>query len=192
MIAGGTGITPMYQVIRACLRNPSDRSKITLIYANVNLEDILLKADLEELQNTYGLDRFKIYYVLNNPPQGWKGGVGFVTNEHIKEHIPNPGTTDSKLLLCGQPDSHSGYIRRLIHSFFRSSPNDCCNEVSGAFFSSSLQFLNLITRKNLELLGYPIPNTISKLQDKVHPQFHIFYLSHFIFIGLRLLAYLLL
>ena len=49
MIAGGTGISPMIQVIRAALKNPSDRTTITLIYANVNQEDILLKDDLEDL-----------------------------------------------------------------------------------------------------------------------------------------------
>lgn len=105
MIAGGTGIAPMIQIIRACLRNSADHSKITLIYANVNADDILLKAELDELQQIHGVDNFRIYYVLNNPPPGWNGGVGFVTKEHIKEHIPDPATADSKLLLCGKLDN---------------------------------------------------------------------------------------
>jgi cytochrome-b5 reductase len=90
----------MIQVIRAALKNPSDHTTITLIYANVNQEDILLKDDLEELLKVHE-KRFKIFYVLNNPPTGWKGGVGFVTKEIIKEHLPNPGETNSKLLICG-------------------------------------------------------------------------------------------
>jgi cytochrome-b5 reductase len=102
MIAGGTGISPMIQVIRAALKNPFDRTTITLIYANVNEEDILLRHDLEELTDVHE-KRFKIVYVLNNPPPGWKGGVGFVTKDHIKEHLPNPATTDSKILICGPP-----------------------------------------------------------------------------------------
>ncbi|KAG6876591.1 hypothetical protein C0992_012349, partial [Termitomyces sp. T32_za158] len=102
MIAGGTGITPMIQIIRAALRNPFDKTTVTLIYANVNEEDILLKDDLEELLDVHEA-KFKIFYVLNNPPAGWKGGVGFVTKEHIQEHLPNPATTNSKLLICGPP-----------------------------------------------------------------------------------------
>lgn len=102
MIAGGTGITPMIQIIRAALRNPFDPTTITLIYANVNEEDILLKDDLEELLDVHEA-KFKLIYVLNNPPPGWKGGVGFVTKEHIKEHLPNPSTSDSKVLICGPP-----------------------------------------------------------------------------------------
>ncbi|KAG5718591.1 NADH-cytochrome b5 reductase 1 [Termitomyces sp. T112] len=102
MIAGGTGITPMIQIIRAALRNPFDKTTVTLIYANVNEDDILLRDDLEELLDVHDA-KFKIFYVLNNPPPGWKGGVGFVTKDHIKEHLPNPATTNSKLLICGPP-----------------------------------------------------------------------------------------
>lgn len=102
MIAGGTGIAPMIQIIRTALKNPFDRTTITLIYANVNESDILLKNDLEELADVHE-KKFKLVYVLNNPPPGWKGGVGFVTKDHIKEHLPNPATSDSKLLICGPP-----------------------------------------------------------------------------------------
>ncbi|KXN89856.1 NADH-cytochrome b5 reductase 1 [Leucoagaricus sp. SymC.cos] len=102
MIAGGTGITPMMQIITAILRNPQDKTTLTLIYANVNQEDILLKDDLDEFVRSSN-GQFKIYYVLNNPPPGWKGGVGFVTKDHIKEHLENPNTTNSKLLMCGPP-----------------------------------------------------------------------------------------
>ncbi|CAI5525731.1 unnamed protein product [Closterium sp. Naga37s-1] len=43
MIAGGTGVTPMFQVARAILENPADRTSISLIFANVTADDILLK-----------------------------------------------------------------------------------------------------------------------------------------------------
>ncbi|PFH54645.1 hypothetical protein AMATHDRAFT_134112 [Amanita thiersii Skay4041] len=102
MIAGGTGITPMYQILRAALSNPDDHTKVNLIYANVNHEDILLKSELDKLAQDYE-SRFTLYYVLNNPPAGWKGGVGFVTKEHINQYLPNPAETESKLLICGPP-----------------------------------------------------------------------------------------
>lgn len=34
MIAGGTGITPMYQVIKAILKNKDDKTQMQLLYAN--------------------------------------------------------------------------------------------------------------------------------------------------------------
>jgi cytochrome-b5 reductase len=87
MISGGTGITPMLQVIKAIIRNRprnggNDTTKVDLIFANVNPEDILLKDQLEELEKED--DGFRVYYVLNNPPEGWTGGVGFVTPDMIK------------------------------------------------------------------------------------------------------------
>jgi cytochrome-b5 reductase len=53
MLAGGTGITPMLQIIRAIMKNPNDRTKVMLIYANVATNDILLQDDLEKLAATY-------------------------------------------------------------------------------------------------------------------------------------------
>lgn len=100
MIAGGTGITPMLQIVRAALKNPLDRTKLSLIYANVNYEDILLKKELDELAEKYP-SRFKVYYVLNNPPEGWTGGVGFVTKQQIEEKLP-PTDANIKVLLCGR------------------------------------------------------------------------------------------
>lgn len=84
MIAGGTGITPMLQIIKAIIRGRAagDTTEVDLIFANVNEEDILLKEDLDKLAAQDS--KFRVHYVLNNPPQGWTGGVGFVTQDMIK------------------------------------------------------------------------------------------------------------
>jgi len=102
MVAGGTGITPMLQIAHAIQRGRKygDKTEVSLIFANVNEEDILLREDLDKLAKEDPL--FKIYYVLNNPPAGWTGGVGFVTQDMIKEHLPKPAS-DVKILLCGPP-----------------------------------------------------------------------------------------
>jgi len=105
MIAGGTGITPMLQIIRAINRERpknggKDTTKVDLIFANVNPEDILLKDDLDAL-NRDDPD-FNVYYVLNNPPEKWDGGVGFVTADMIKSKLPPPAA-DMKILICGPP-----------------------------------------------------------------------------------------
>lgn len=84
MIAGGTGITPMLQIIQAISRGRSkgDKTEVDLIFANVNEEDILLKNTLDRLARQDS--GFRVYYVLNNPPEKWDGGVGFVTADMIK------------------------------------------------------------------------------------------------------------
>ncbi|KIV92073.1 NADH-cytochrome b5 reductase 1 [Exophiala mesophila] len=105
MIAGGTGITPMLQIARAISRGrPSkggkDTTKVDLIFANVNPDDILLKDEIDALARED--PNFSVYYVLNNPPEGWTGGVGFVTPDMIKAKLPAPGP-DVKILMCGPP-----------------------------------------------------------------------------------------
>jgi len=100
MLAGGTGITPMLQIVRAILKNPKDTTEIRLIFANVNEDDILLRAELDAL--TVAHKNFQIKYVLNNPPQGWTGGVGFINKEMI-EKFCHPSHDDTMMLMCGPP-----------------------------------------------------------------------------------------
>ncbi|KGN54652.1 NADH--cytochrome b5 reductase 1 [Cucumis sativus] len=111
MLAGGSGITPMYQVARAILENPNDKTKVHLIYANVTYEDILLKEELDLLAKRYP-DSFKLYYVLNQPPEAWDGGVGFVSKEMIQTHCPAPAS-DIQILRCGPPPMNKAMAAHL-------------------------------------------------------------------------------
>ncbi|KAI8072279.1 hypothetical protein BC940DRAFT_292183 [Gongronella butleri] len=101
MVAGGSGITPMLAIIRATLRNPKDTTKISLVYANNALDDILLKTELDRLERQYA-DQLRIYYVLIVPPPGWTQGVGYVTKDILRSWMPPPGK-DMQLLVCGPP-----------------------------------------------------------------------------------------
>ncbi|XP_074078496.1 NADH-cytochrome b5 reductase 1 [Macrotis lagotis] len=101
MIAGGTGITPMLQLIRAILKDPEDPTQCFLLFANQTEKDIILREVLEELQARHP-ERFKLWFTLDHPPAGWTYGKGFVTAEMIQEHLPAPGD-DVLLLLCGPP-----------------------------------------------------------------------------------------
>lgn len=108
MIAGGTGITPMYQVIKHALTTPSDKTQISLIFANVNEDDILLRKDFEDMAAAHP-DRFRIHYTLDNPPKNWSGHAGFVTAAMIKENLPEPGPR-TKILVCGPPPMTASMI----------------------------------------------------------------------------------
>lgn len=84
MVAGGTGITPMLQVVRAIVRGRAagDVTQVDLIFANVTEQDILLREDLDQLARE---DKgFRVHYVLDRPPEGWTGGVGYVTAEMLQ------------------------------------------------------------------------------------------------------------
>ncbi|KAE9976888.1 hypothetical protein EG328_002348 [Venturia inaequalis] len=103
LISGGTGITPMYQLTRAIFQNPEDTTKVTLVFGNVSEQDILLKKEFDELENTYPR-RFKAFYVLDNPPETWQAGKGFITKDLLKTVLPEPKEADKiKLFVCGPP-----------------------------------------------------------------------------------------
>lgn len=101
MMAGGTGLTPMLQVVSASLLDPQDATTFSLIYANKTEDDILCKDLLDDcVARSNG--RFKLTYTLDFPPANWAGKKGFITQEMIKECLPAPGA-DSLILMCGPP-----------------------------------------------------------------------------------------
>ncbi|XP_057390315.1 NADH-cytochrome b5 reductase 1 isoform X2 [Balaenoptera acutorostrata] len=69
MIAGGTGITPMLQLIQAILKDPEDPTQCFLLFANQTEKDIILREDLEELQARHP-NHFKLWFTLDHPPEG--------------------------------------------------------------------------------------------------------------------------
>ncbi|KAG7104053.1 NADH-cytochrome b5 reductase 1 like protein [Verticillium longisporum] len=113
MIAGGTGITPMLQVVRAIIRGRAagDTTQIDLIFANVTQQDILLKEDLDALAKEDS--GFRVHYVLDKAPEGWTGGVGYVTADMITKWLP-AAAPDVKLLLCGPPPMISGLKKTAV------------------------------------------------------------------------------
>ncbi|KAJ6188984.1 Cytochrome b5 [Penicillium mononematosum] len=101
MIAGGTGITPMYQLIRAICDNKADTTKMSLLYASNREEDILLRKELDDFarENPH---KFSVQYVLSQAGEDWTGHRGFISQDLIQSYLP-PAGEDSKMLLCGPP-----------------------------------------------------------------------------------------
>ena len=102
LIAGGTGITPMYQLIRNIFANPNDQTKVTLVFANVSESDILLKKEIQELENEYPR-RFRAFYALDQPPPSWGGMAGQIDKTVLKTVLPEPKQEGIKLFVCGPP-----------------------------------------------------------------------------------------
>ncbi|EJU02531.1 ferredoxin reductase-like C-terminal NADP-linked domain-containing protein [Dacryopinax primogenitus] len=103
LIAGGSGITPMYQLLKHSLSIPEDKTHWTLIFANVSAKDILLKEEFDALAQAHP-DRLNVVYVLDKPEKGFTGPTGYVTKELIKQHLPGPELGEkTKLFVCGPP-----------------------------------------------------------------------------------------
>mmetsp|Transcript_5457 Transcript_5457/g.9618 ORF Transcript_5457/g.9618 Transcript_5457/m.9618 type:complete len:314 (-) Transcript_5457:132-1073(-) len=104
MIAGGTGITPMLQVIQAIFRDTSDKTTtVSLLYANQSEDDILVRDELERYAKEYP-DRFNLHYTVDRAPSdgSWKYSTGFISAEMIREHLP-AASPDTQIFMCGPP-----------------------------------------------------------------------------------------
>lgn len=101
MIAGGTGITPMLQLVRQVFKNSEDQTELSLLFANQTEKDILLRNELEEIAAQYP-NRFHLWYTVDRPEEGWKYSSGFVSAEMIQEHLPAP-SDETLILMCGPP-----------------------------------------------------------------------------------------
>jgi cytochrome-b5 reductase len=129
LIAGGAGITPMYQLIQGILRNPEDKTRITLVLGVNTDADVLLKSEFVEFERRFP-GRFKAIYTVSNPVLGSSYPRGYVTKELLRE--VTTATPDTKVFLCGPPAMEAalagsrskpgilgelGYTRDQIHRF---------------------------------------------------------------------------
>mmetsp|Transcript_1785 Transcript_1785/g.2495 ORF Transcript_1785/g.2495 Transcript_1785/m.2495 type:complete len:316 (+) Transcript_1785:304-1251(+) len=104
MIAGGTGITPMLQILHAIFERPNDKTVVSLIYANQTEDDILVREELENLAKEYP-NQFKLHYTVDKAPSDdWKYSVGFVTKDMIDAHLPKKQSNGhTQIYMCGPP-----------------------------------------------------------------------------------------
>jgi len=97
-ISGGVGITPVMSMLRT-LADRQDKRKLTLIYANKELEQITFRDELEELKNKLDL---KIVHVIEKPPAEWNGETGFVNQAILLKTLPDfKQRNRMEIFICG-------------------------------------------------------------------------------------------
>ncbi|KAI8608602.1 hypothetical protein BC830DRAFT_1154640 [Chytriomyces sp. MP71] len=100
LVAGGTGITPHLQIIQRVLSNPEDQTKLSLIFANVSVPEIILKDYIDNLVAQHP-SRLSVYYTVDKPSADWAGYSGYVSADLITSALPKPG--EGKVFVCGPP-----------------------------------------------------------------------------------------
>ncbi|WFD25866.1 cytochrome-b5 reductase [Malassezia nana] len=101
MIAGGSGITPMWQLIQEISSNPKDKTKVTLLYGNKTEADILLREKFEALKND---PRFQIVYFLDEAAKSVEAEKGYVGKEAVQKYLPGADKGGkAKIFVCGPP-----------------------------------------------------------------------------------------
>jgi len=109
MIAGGTGLTPMYQIIQQIIKDNKDETKVKMIYGNITDDDILCRSDLQKMRKVRNID---IIFTLDQPPSGWQEEAGYVTSTMIEKHLAPP-EQEPVTLVCGPPPMMRAVIATL-------------------------------------------------------------------------------
>ena len=117
MLAAGTGLTPMLQIIRCGLEDPSDTTCYTLFFQNREQRDILLLSDLRQLSQAHP-DRLAIALYLSRVPDegSWetedgRQREGYITRRDLQEELSaraagglawgGEGAATQQVLVCG-------------------------------------------------------------------------------------------
>lgn len=113
----------MYQIMRQIASDTEDCTEVDLLFANVSIQDILLRCELDGLARQH--PNLRVHYVLDEAPEGWSGGVGYISADMLRQHCPAPAP-DALLLFCGpRPMTKSlegiakevGYGKEQMHTF---------------------------------------------------------------------------
>lgn len=143
---GGSGITPLYSLIRSVLLKEPN-STISLVYGNRSEEYVIFRKELEDLQATYS-DRFQLIHVLE---EGEADYVGRPTKETIKEIVEKLEINEeTEVFICGpQPmmdvvtdglklaNVKDEQVRLESFEAGKTSPSEIIAEESGANENSS-------------------------------------------------------
>ena len=99
MIAGGSGITPIYSMIGAILKF-EPKSKITLLYANRNLNSIIFKEKLEQWTKEFST-QLEVKHFLSEEENPKKAIKGYITRISLEEMLKQYGKSKLDFYLCG-------------------------------------------------------------------------------------------
>lgn len=107
MICAGSGITPIFQVLRSILLNPSDATQCLVLDGNRLEEDILCKPQLDSFAQNYP-EKVRLIYTLTQAGENWEGRRGRISRELLAEFVGQrrngeEGRRDGEamVLICG-------------------------------------------------------------------------------------------
>lgn len=118
MVAGGTGIAPIWQLLQAMILHPGtfggSGCSARLVYSNRRREDILLRSELAALVEEGKLD-FKLLHTLTGAeqkPAGWDETTGRIDEAKLVSILPAPSLR-TVVVICGPAGMNETALRIL-------------------------------------------------------------------------------
>ncbi|WYZ45442.1 hypothetical protein EsH8_VIII_000758 [Colletotrichum jinshuiense] len=116
MICAGSGITPIFQVLRAVMKDAEDPTQCLVLDGNRIEEDILCREELDVMAAA-NPDRCRLLYSLTKPDASWKGLTGRMDGAFFEREVgvccSNAGGDDELVLICG-PEPLEKSVRAIL------------------------------------------------------------------------------
>jgi ferredoxin-NADP reductase len=107
-VAGGIGIAPIMSMLRA-LADRGDRRPLLLFHAYRQWDRMTFREGIEGLEQRLDL---RVVYVLEEPPDGWAGERGWMTEDLLGRHLP-AGRERLVYFVCG-PDAMTQAVEQWL------------------------------------------------------------------------------
>ncbi|KAK0629757.1 hypothetical protein B0T17DRAFT_506282 [Bombardia bombarda] len=167
MICAGSGVTPIFQVLRAVMKDEEDRTRCVVLDGNRVEGDILCRAELDALAALGGGggggnrdgdgDKCRLVYTLSRPEASWRGLKGRMDRALFEREVGRPveGDNDTLVLVCGPEGMEKTCDLDKLHSDLPSAP---CGKIADNLKTSTTPTGPLITttttmRQTLRLLA---------------------------------------
>jgi predicted ferric reductase len=95
-LVGGIGISPIMSILRT-MKDRRDTRPLVLIYGSKTWDDLTFREEIDILKDSVNL---KVVYLLEDPPEDWKGETGFVTPDLLSRHLPE-NRVELRYFICG-------------------------------------------------------------------------------------------
>lgn len=105
----------MYQLVQQILNDPTEKTKITLIFGANSDADLVLKAELDAFEKRFP-DRLKVFYTVSNPAEGSPFRKGYITKELLEQQLVRSANKTEKIFVCGPPSMEASIVG--INGFF--------------------------------------------------------------------------
>jgi nitrate reductase (NAD(P)H) len=113
MICGGSGITPIFQVLRAVMKDKDDPTTCVVLDGNRLVEDILCKEELDGFAGE-NAERCRVVHTLTKAPEDWQGLRGRIGKGLLEEYCGRGEVGEQLVLICG-PEA----LEKAVHKGLR-------------------------------------------------------------------------
>ncbi|KAI1877547.1 hypothetical protein JX265_003555 [Neoarthrinium moseri] len=114
MICGGSGITPIFQVLRAVMRDPEDPTFCLVLDGNRIEEDILCREEIDGLVRG-NEHKCRLLYSLSKPGDDWKGLKGRMGKDLFEKEVgPCKSINGEDLVLVCGPEALEKSVKTIF------------------------------------------------------------------------------